>query len=159
MAYKIQKMNFNKAVEVVLYIAQNTPIPDVYHIGKILYFADKLHLEKYGRQINGDTYYAFDYGPAPSETLDLMNEHKLVFKREQNAIIPHRETNHDFFSDSDIECLNESIEMYGNMSFEDLKNASHDTAYNNTPLNKPIKIDDVIKTLSNSEDLLEYLEI
>lgn len=159
MAYKTQKMNLKKAVEVVLYIAQNAPIPDVYHIGKILYFADKLHLERYGRQINGDTYCAFDYGPAPSETLDLMNEHKLVFKREQNLIIPHREASEDFLSESDIECLDESIDKYGKLSFEALKKASHDNAYDKTPLNKPIKIDEIIKTLDNSEDLLEYLEI
>lgn len=41
---------------------------------KLLYFADKLHLVKYGRPITGDRYYCLDHGPVPSASLNAMND-------------------------------------------------------------------------------------
>ncbi len=38
-----------KAIEVIKYLAKYAPNPGIYWIGKILYFADLLHLQKYGR--------------------------------------------------------------------------------------------------------------
>lgn len=41
---------------------------------KLLYFADKLHLLRYGRPIVGDTYYCLDYGPVPTASLNIIND-------------------------------------------------------------------------------------
>lgn len=43
------KFDAEKAVEVLLYIAEKCP--DVYKALKVLYFADKDHLAQYGRLI------------------------------------------------------------------------------------------------------------
>jgi len=39
---------------------------------KLLYFADRFHLRKYGRPITNDEYFAMDYGPVPSGGKDLV---------------------------------------------------------------------------------------
>ena len=59
-----------KGIEVLLYIADKTK--DIYKILKILYFADKLHLSKYGRFISGDYYIAMKHGPVPSRSYDII---------------------------------------------------------------------------------------
>jgi len=39
---------------------------------KLLYFADRFHLRKYGRPITNDEYFAMSYGPVPSGAKDLV---------------------------------------------------------------------------------------
>lgn len=41
---------------------------------KLLYFADKEHLLRYGRPILGDVYYCLPYGPVPSVALNEMGD-------------------------------------------------------------------------------------
>ena len=41
---------------------------------KLLYFADKLHLTRYGRPITGDRHYCLDHGPVPSASLNAIND-------------------------------------------------------------------------------------
>jgi len=38
---------------------------------KLLYFADRFHLRKYGRPITNDEYFAMNFGPVPSGAKDL----------------------------------------------------------------------------------------
>jgi uncharacterized phage-associated protein len=38
---------------------------------KLLFFAERYHLRKYGRPITNDEYFAMDYGPVPSGAKDL----------------------------------------------------------------------------------------
>ncbi len=60
------------AIEVILYIANRVPHPTFHLIFKIMYFADKAHLERYGRFICGDSYVAMRNGPVPSVTYDML---------------------------------------------------------------------------------------
>ncbi len=39
---------------------------------KLLFFADRFHLRKYGRPITNDEYFAMNYGPVPSGGKDLV---------------------------------------------------------------------------------------
>jgi hypothetical protein len=39
------RFDAEKALEAILYVASKAPIPDIYHVGKILWFADRVHLE------------------------------------------------------------------------------------------------------------------
>ena len=102
----------------------------------VLYFADKLHMERYGRSICGDTYIAMKFGPVPSGTYDLIKDvrrHRTHSNNYDHAAASFqlvgddrikviRDVNEDLFSDSDIECLNQSIQEHGSKPFDVLAN-------------------------------------
>jgi ABC-type branched-subunit amino acid transport system ATPase component len=48
------KFDTEKAMEAILYIAKRVKIPTFHTISKIFYFADQIHILKYGRFITGD---------------------------------------------------------------------------------------------------------
>jgi uncharacterized phage-associated protein len=139
------KFNIEKAIESVLYILDiletlEDKIPTIYHVCNILYFADKEHLEKYGRFISGDRYQAMKYGAVPKEIYNLMSfvrgnslpngfhpipkiyeEVSQAFKIDDEYIENLRKPNTDFLSQSDIECLNHewiNIDSYLLMSLK-----------------------------------------
>jgi uncharacterized phage-associated protein len=66
------EFNLDKGIEAILYIAQKVDDPTFHRISKIMYFADRKHLEKYGRFICGDSYVAMKHGPVPSEIYDIL---------------------------------------------------------------------------------------
>jgi uncharacterized phage-associated protein len=106
-----------KAIETLIYIARRIDHPDYGDIFKLMYLADKTSLEKVGRFIFGDTYCAMQYGAVPSNLFDLVKEVKRSggdsFDIEGYRVKPKREANTDWFSDSDIECLDQIIALYG----------------------------------------------
>src|SRR3990172_3908608 len=69
---RIYRFDPEKALNVILWVANRAKIPDFYRISKIIYFADKVHLQKYGRLICGDAYVAMKDGPVPSGVYDIM---------------------------------------------------------------------------------------
>lgn len=171
----IKPPNFNaeKAVEVILYISSKTITPDIYHVGKILYFADKEHLEKFGRLICNDSYVAMKNGPVPSETYDIIKavrddlikysyyEHaanSFFIKKGSNMITPLRKQNDDLLSQSDKECLDHSIQKYGSLSFNELKRFSHDAAFRLAGEDDFIPIENIIRTLNDGNLLLEHFQ-
>ncbi|MFM6190109.1 MAG: Panacea domain-containing protein [Planktothrix sp.] len=172
--------NIEKGIESILYILElleNKVQPTIHRVSKVLYFADKEHLEKYGRFIFGDSYYAMKHGPVPSQIYDLL---KLVrgdlspsfqpsqeiseqvlhaFKIVDNHNIKKlREPKKDFLSESDLECLEHSATKYGSLSFAELTELSHDRAWESADENDIINVEDIIKTFDNSEELLEHLQ-
>ncbi len=151
-----------KALEVILYVAQRTPAPDVIHICKTLYFADRQHLEEYGRFICGDEYVAMKNGPVPSGAYDLLRavnqaEPAVPFIRRGNRIFPNREADLSMLSESDIECLDQAISEYGALPFNELSQRSHDAAWNAADENDSISLESIAATLRDGDALLKYL--
>lgn len=169
--------NAEKGIEAILYIIENDAKPTFLHISKVMYFADRKHLEKYGRFICGDRYIAMQKGPVPSGVYDLLknvrDENKWhpysfdpeIFEIANSAfhvessynVRPRRHINKNLFSQSDLECLDFSIQKYGNLSADRLTELSHDTAWEKADENDDMNIEDIVKTFENSEDLLEHL--
>ncbi len=161
------KFDAEKTIEVILYIAKRCP--DMYTALKILYFADKEHLTKYGRLISGDIYVAMNHGPVPSGAYDLVKyarENSVPWKNisldkaftvQGNNIIPLREANTDYLSESDMERLNQAIEEYGHLSFSQLRQLSHDDAYKAADRNDFIPLDAIARTLPDGDLLTDYL--
>ena len=159
-----------KALNAILWIAKHISGPTFHSISKLLYFADRLHLERYGRLISGDSYVAMKHGPVPSGTYDIMKAvrgdgacelaseaEKAFGVRGSYDVVPRRDPDADVFSESDIECLNESIKRYGNLSFKELTRLSHDEAWDAVDENDIIELEQIIATLPDGKALLEHL--
>lgn len=161
------QFNRAKAIETILYLAHRISDPDIYGICKLLYFADKTHLEKYGRFIFGDTYCAMEKGATPSNTYDLLKEisHRPLdsFEVIGHQVKALREPDLEYFSDSDIECLNQVIEVWGNVPNWERKKAAHDDAWEKAWQQKGTKgsviipIESIAELFDDSEGLIEYL--
>ena len=165
------KFDAEKAIETILYIANCAPNPDIYHVLKIMYFADKEHLEKYARFICNDTYIAMNNGPVPSGAYDIIkhvrgdgyhpcvDEHAgksfEVHKKPENIIVPLRNPDLDCLSESDKECLNNAINQYGHLSFNNLKEISHDKAFSTADENDEIPIEAIAATLKDGDLLIK----
>lgn len=173
------RFDSEKALEAILYVASKAPIADVYHVGKILYFADCAHLEQYGRTICGDIYRAMKDGPVAGGTYDVIKiargdgqyipegitpqqiqkSFRVVNWRD---VKPLRNADEDFFSDSDLACIDAAIEKYGQMSFEEIRDISHDDAWaavwDPNKKNAVMPLELIASQCKNSELLLSYLK-
>jgi uncharacterized phage-associated protein len=116
-------------------------------IAKLLYFADKLHLLKYGRPIIGDAYFGMKDGPVPSRAYDvlkgatgkapsaawksveqLFNRFLEVVTAEENRpaeFRAKRSADLDELSRSDREALEEVIATLGRKSPSELRALAH----------------------------------
>ena len=111
---------------------------------KLLYFADKTHLIKYGRPILGDVYFCLPYGPVPSLALNEMNDaiaapevedvDRNIFMEVIKVRRPffgrpvfesRKQFNRDIFSQSELSVLKEVTEKYGQMSAGELVELTH----------------------------------
>jgi len=149
-----------KAVNSLLFVINNLDKADTHKTYKILYFADQKHLVKFGRPIFGDTYVKMQYGPVPSFIKNVVDEdisglEEVVAKYNRFYIKSLKEVDLDFLSDSDVECLTESLEENKNLSFSEITNKSQDSAYENS--NWIIGYSDIAKAIGASDDVLEYI--
>ena len=167
----MNKIEFNfdtkKATESILYLAKRVSDSDIYGICKLLYLVDKTSLEKYGRFIFGETYVAMQEGPAPSNAYDLLKKASIPIDGihvQGNAVTALRDSDLSYLSESDIECLDQIIDIYGKAPNWQRRSATHDDAYKNTwdtrgkAMSKKISLIDIAKQFDDSDDLIDYLE-
>ncbi len=129
---------------------------------KMMFFVDKLHLEKYGRSVFGDFYRKLPKGPVPSLTYSIIdsaaaincdNEDIEDFVREFSAYIsvsckPSKykggmtifdkksEFNEKIFSKSEVDVLNIVADKYRDFTVNDIIKATHETEeFKKTPMN------------------------
>ncbi|WP_250656477.1 Panacea domain-containing protein [Alkalimarinus coralli] len=152
-----------KILEAFAYIATHAPKKNEYNVLKVFYLADKLHMERYGRFIFEDSYSAMPKGPVPSIAYDLIKQIRTAGKiphslttpiqiQEHHKVLPLRDADEDVFSGSDLECIDEILELSANSDLGDL---SHDDAWKQTSKNSIIPVELIISTLQNSDELLE----
>lgn len=159
--------DMQKSIEVILYIANHTQNPTIMSVLKLMYLADKMSLEEYGRFFSGETYVAMQHGPVHSVSYDLMkaaretDQYGFVIQHSYH-IKPLRDSDLDEMSDSDIRCLDKIIKLFGEYPAYHLREISHDIAWKKTWLeaekqgSSPIPIERIINTFDNAEDLAEY---
>jgi len=161
------EFNKTKAIEAMLYLSQRISESDKYGICKLLYLADKCSLEKYGRFIFGESYVAMEQGATPSNAYDLLKNTKDEpidgITVEGNQVIPSREPNLDYLSESDIKCLDEIITKFGNESNLVRRRAAHDDAWQKNWDNRsgsgsvPIPVENIAGLFPDSANLISYL--
>lgn len=117
-------------VEALCYLLSRLKRADKIHLVKLMYLADKYHVMNYGRTISHDSFFAFENGPAGSQTTDVLEfdgyvlrEHldyakKLIKKGEGYQYLPNEACSLDSFdmlSESDIDALDFVIDNFGKM--------------------------------------------
>jgi uncharacterized phage-associated protein len=166
------KFNENKAINAILYITNRLTRRDFHKIFKILYFSDRNHLVEYGRPITGDSYIAMEDGPVPSNIYDIFKSVRGdgFFKDtdgkfsqyfsviEWDLINPKRQANLDELSVTDLQHIDASLELYGNMSWDEIREKSHDYAWANTTRNREIEFENIIRELGGDDEYINYLE-
>lgn len=130
------QFNERKGTEALAYMADKWPSITIFYASKVLFFAEKMHLNAYGRPIVADTFIAMPNGPVPStlydfikgnlanagdpdgfrEAIDASNHPRLTAKRALIAGI---------LSASDIECIDAAIEFCRSKGFGHLSELTH----------------------------------
>ena len=157
----------DKAIEAILYLAARISDPTFHSIGKLMYFADKTSLERYGRFICGDDYFAMQWGPFPTHTYDLMKAAArgdvFPFTVQGHSIAPARPADTELLSESDIDCLDASIRLYGNVPMwkrhEDSADSAYQQAWEQRGESGSVRmpIEDIAGLLDNGEELIDFL--
>jgi len=131
-------MDANIILESFYYLAKKLESPiDKLAAVKLLFFADRYHLRKYGRLISDDTYYALPHGPVASNSLDILNlvmngmkagvEKEYIKKHHGNAFTSIDENYElEYLSDSDVEALDFVITEFGNNETWELRDLTHE---------------------------------
>ena len=147
-----------KSLNALLYVANRVQRKDFHKIFKIIYFADRQHLADWGRPITGDTYIAMEVGPVPSRLYDML---KIVrgdsylpdteglgeyFQVENWMFInPLQEANLDQLSPNEQEVLDACIDKYSSLSYDEIKEKSHDIAWRLTARDCAIQWDNIAR--------------
>ena len=109
---------------------------------KLIYFADRYHLRKYGRPIVGDDYWAMKLGPVGSNLLNTANLSKEKLESDcfkyakgflrhnakdtkKQTIVSKREVDLGVFSQTDIEALEVVFKEFGDQDQFELADISH----------------------------------
>lgn len=166
------KMNFDKekAINAVLYISERLKRSDFHKIFKILYFSDREHLIRYGRTITGDRYIAMNDGPVPSNIYDIFKSVRKdgFFKdngtfsnyfsvTDWDIIIPCKKADVNELSKSDLRFIDECIAKYGDMSWDEIREKSHDYAWRSTSSNRPISFENIVLEAGGDHEYIAYL--
>lgn len=105
---------------------------------KLIYFADRYHLRKYGRLITNDYYVAMENGPVASQTRDVADTTCYIGEIEKEYADTYVESkgryylksktapDNDVFSDSDIEAIEFAWEKFGKYDKYQLRDLTHD---------------------------------
>ena len=164
-----------KVVEVVLYILNKIGGTDIYHLFKIIYFAEMKHLSKWGTRIMKDNLCAIKFGPVPTELYYAIKGERnsglasLIHSSTEfagddapNVLLPKRTPNIDYLSKSDVEALDESIKENATLTFNELKMKSHDKAwkeaYDNRRKSNVISPMTMASVMNTDAATLEYIK-
>ena len=176
------RLNHRATVEALLFIGQRLEAarkaPDLHNLGHLLYLAERMHLEEYGKPISGERYHALEYGPTPTHTYDAL---KVLAGRE-----PFNDPPQDFLqaigeafahvdgprfkplraadlrrlSQSAVSCLESVLSRGAEWGFDALTGESHDAAYLAIRERRPnaaMPIEEIAKTLRDGDALVDYL--
>ena len=166
----MNQYSIEKVANAIVYFVEK----DVKHFGKtklmkLMYFADKSHLEQYGRTMFFDDYYKLPRGPVASLTLNIINnlneedgedfrsytddflnilELKIQTDDEQKItkFIPKTTFKKELFSKSELKIIEEVSKKYKDYTKDEISHESHLLKeYINTQMNSIIDIEDMLE--------------
>lgn len=134
------EFDVHKAIASVAFLVAHTGAT-MYSVLKMLYLADKTHLERYGRFISGDRYAAMKQGPVPSFTYNMIKHARgekahrvgdevareyLECNPETHEISIRQAPDYEELSETDIECLEEVVGLFKRLGPWAIRDMSHD---------------------------------
>ncbi|WP_045223010.1 Panacea domain-containing protein [Desulfonatronum thioautotrophicum] len=131
--------NYQKILEAIIFVSEKHPGRGFHHILKALYYADKYHLQQFGRPILGDAYVKMPFGPVGSITYDILKmsdylpseiaeQAEAALKVSRNKVPrvnAKRSPELSLFSQSDLMCLDEALAFCDKIPFLDLTELTH----------------------------------
>ena len=165
------KFNESKTINAVLYISEKLKRKDFHKIFKILYFSDREHLSTYGRTITGDTYIAMADGPVPSNLYDIFKSVRgdgyykdsgkfgqYFFVVDWDLVKLNKKADLTELSQTDLTCIDNNLKIYSDMSWDEIREKSHDYAWRNSIQNRPIDFANIIREAGENDDYIDYLK-
>lgn len=168
MALRPNSFDDRKALEAVLFVVSRLPDPTFHSVSKVLYFADRSHLERYGRLIFGGHYVAMKWGPVQSQTYDMMKaaaglqgyarlDVSEALSAQGYILRPMRAARDELLSDSERSCLTEAIDKMAPLDFNQRTKKTHDSVWEAASENGVITAEDIAQHLQDSKSLVDYL--
>lgn len=161
-----------KALEALAFVANEQPGLSPLFVCKVFFYAEKWHLNRYGRPVIADTYVAMPQGPVPSTIKNFIDKNwdwiekpegfdaAISVERHKGLLRLHvakKRTKFPRLSESDVECLREAIAFCKDKSADELSAATHqEKAWANAEANRPMNYEDFVDDDNpNREAVLE----
>jgi uncharacterized phage-associated protein len=156
------KFAFNeaKALEALAFIAREHPGFTPFYVSKVLFFAEKWHLNKFARPIIADTYIAMPRGPVPSTVKNYLDENwewlpepdglEEAVKIDRSGRFPRLmpvegHADNGLLSASDMACLRDAIKHCKDKSPDELSHLTHfEKAWKSAEANRAMDYADFI---------------
>jgi uncharacterized phage-associated protein len=140
------KPNVAKIIAAISYVIalgdiRRMPVTQ-YDILKTVFIADKSHLNRYGRPVTFDNYYAMRAGPVPSLSYDLLKEKQTKLRQLHLRTLPWKRQDgsggryfytdadthgiDDSLSDSDKDALKDAFATIKSLTFGQIIGLTHD---------------------------------
>ena len=173
------RRNDRKMLEMIIFIANlaGKRGVDIYHLAKIFFYAEKWHLNEYGRPIVGDTYIKMPHGSAPSGVLDLVYRNdftmpdRLIKQAAESLDVTQNAKGHTlirarrrpnsryYFSESDQEAIRWAYKTHAKKSFVELREESHqEPAWRKATPNGKICYSDMMEPHPDKDEIVRHLE-
>ena len=111
-----------------------------------------------------------DDGPVPSNLYDIFKSVRgdSYFKDngkfssrfsvvDWNLIKANADYNLKFLSKTDLQEINDSLEKYGHLSWDEVREKSHDYAWRNTAINSRISFENMVLEAGEDDVFIDYL--
>lgn len=124
--------NIDKIIEAITFVLHIHGDSRNIFILKSLYYADKFHLQQYGRPVTGDTFFKLQYGPVGTNAYDLLKLNEITFSKDILDMVKRsfhfktkggwpiyhalRVPDLDMFSESDELCLRKAVDHCKDLS-------------------------------------------
>lgn len=131
----------NAIVDSLYFLLKKIGKTDKLKLVKLLYFADKYHLIKYGRTVTNDKYVAMFHGPVGSNTKDVLDFDDISLEEDEfeyaSSLLKKVSDNSfninssasleslEFLSETDIESLEFVVNNFGSMGTWEIRDFSH----------------------------------
>jgi hypothetical protein len=168
--YKWIRFRFSpeKAKAAILHMLERDGRHDLHELLKGIYFADKLHLNKWRRPIFGATYRAMKFGPVPLEIYEMLKGESLWLAELGVSTMPWRLDGYhvqksgnetadlDVLSESDLDAIDHGHWISSHMTFDARTALTHGPDWQAANLGI-MRYEDMLDEGPEKAELIEHL--